>query len=376
MQIPDLSLSGDRHPSLPCRRLRKVSTRSARAIQTVAVDPRTDPRWHALTAGPLGSLFTSPPWIGAVCDTYGLVPQARMVDAGGDRAAGFVWVPVRDARGSRLISVPFSDRADALVRDDAAWMAVAQDAVGHDTPLTVRCFDTNPAAADRRFARVGTAAWHATPLNDDLDELRGRLAPSARRNLARGERGGLAVRADHTLDGVRQLHALHVRLRKYKYRLLAQPLEFFERIWESFSPDGAAVVLRVVRDGETVAAGLFLRWQDTLYYKFGASQAEHLDLRPNDALYWAAIRWAVERGLGSVDWGLSALDQPGLVAFKSKWATVERQIVTLRSTGASSDRRSDAAQEVLGQLTRLFTDPTVPDAVTARAGATLYRNFS
>ena len=42
-------------------------------------------------------------------------------------------------------------------------------------------------------------------------------------------------------------------------------------------------------------------------------------------------RCGIERGLGLVDWGLSDVDQPGLVAFKRKWATIERKILTLRA---------------------------------------------
>ena len=48
------------------------------------MDPRTDALWAELASGDGGSLFTSPPWIGAVCDTYGFEPTARVaVDAAG-----------------------------------------------------------------------------------------------------------------------------------------------------------------------------------------------------------------------------------------------------------------------------------------------------
>jgi hypothetical protein len=76
-----------------------------------------------------------------------------------------------------------------------------------------------------------------------------------------------------------------------------------------------------------------------------------------------------------VDWGLSDLDQPGLVAFKRKWASVERRLVTLR---AGSPRERPEQREfgaVLDELTRLLTDASVPDDVTAGAGGVLYRYF-
>ena len=44
------------------------------------VDPITDPRWHALSRRDGASLFTAPPWLAAVCGTYGFTPRARTVD--------------------------------------------------------------------------------------------------------------------------------------------------------------------------------------------------------------------------------------------------------------------------------------------------------
>jgi hypothetical protein len=49
-----------------------------------SVDPVTDPRWRRIAEGPRASLFTSPPWISAVCRSYGFAPEARLaVDTAG-----------------------------------------------------------------------------------------------------------------------------------------------------------------------------------------------------------------------------------------------------------------------------------------------------
>ncbi len=338
------------------------------------VDPRTDPLWRTLAEGPTGSLFTSPPWLRAVCDTYGFAPEARVaLDDHGRPVGGFVWVPVHDIRGGRLLSLPFSDRADPLVADAGAWAALPGAALDAGLPLALRCMDGSPALDDPRFRAAGEAAWHGTPLDAPVEELHRRINSQSRRNVAAAERGGVTVTASAGVEAVRAYHEMHVVLRKYKYRLLAQPLAFFERIWESFAPDDAVVTLTAEVDGRPVAAAMYLVWRDTLYYKFGASLAEYLHLRPNDALYWAAIRLGVERGLTMVDWGLSDLDQPGLVAYKRKWASTERRIVTLRG-GAAPAPPTDT-DRVLGDMTRLLTEDGVPDDVTARAGASLYRYF-
>jgi CelD/BcsL family acetyltransferase involved in cellulose biosynthesis len=345
------------------------------ASMVVAVDPRADPRWRELAAGPGGSLFTSPPWLDAVCATYGFRPEARVtVDAAGRAVGGFAWVPIEDMRGQRLSSLPFSDRAEPLVADESGWKELSSDAFAADLPLTLRCLDDAVPTGDPRLAVAGAAAWHGTPLAGTVDDLRARLSGTARRNIARSVRGGVRIEADRSLPGIRAFHGLHVQLRKRKYRLLAQPLELFERIWEAFAPHDGVVTLLAYAGDTLVAGAVFLTWNDTLYYKFGASAPEQLSLRPNDAVFWEGIRAGLERGLTWLDWGLSDLDQPGLVAYKRKWATAERRIVTLRPTGTRppGHRELDA---VLGELTRLLTDEEVPDHITEAAGRLLYPYF-
>jgi CelD/BcsL family acetyltransferase involved in cellulose biosynthesis len=345
-------------------------------VSTVhAVDPRTDPLWAELAGGAGASLFTSPPWIGAVSDTYGFQPTARVAVAPTGRpVGGLAWVDVRDVRGRRRLALPFSDRADPILTDDAVWAETASDALAGDLPFSLRCLDTSAVVDDPRFTTVGTTAWHMTPLDRTLEELHRGFASQTRRNIATAERGGVEVVIRPDREAVAEYHRLHVGLRKRKYRLLAQPLDFFDRVWTAFAPsDGIRTVLALV-DGQPVAGAVYLVWQDTVYYKFGASMGEFLPLRPNDAIHWHLIRWAHERGLRALDWGLSDLDQPGLCAYKRKWASVERRIHLLNAGGPPLGRSAEVEQ-TLRVVTELLTDPSVPDPVTARAGAALYRFF-
>ncbi len=342
----------------------------------VAVDPVIDPRWRRLAEGPRGSLFTSPPWLAAVCRSYDFLLDARIaLDLGGDPVGGFVWVALDDARGRRRSSLPFCDRADPLVCDDETWTALFDASRPGGEPFTLRCLDDSPALADPRLRVTGTAAWHGTPLHGSIDELRARITAGSRRNVAAASRARVRVDVRADLDAVRCFHGLHVGLRKHKYRLLAQPTAFLENIWAAFAPhDGIRTMLARVGN-EVVAGAMFLEWNGVLYYKFGASKAQHLRLRPNDAVYWAGLRYAADRGLGLVDWGLSELDQPGLVAFKRKWATIEIPLLTLRYGTPRPGPEQERFGAVLSGLTRLLTEPNVPDEVTRDAGALLYRYF-
>ncbi len=87
-----------------------------------AADPVSDEAWLRLAATPRASLFTSPPWISAVCGTYGFTPRSVVaVDHRGEPTGRFAWVTIDDVRGTRSSSLPFSDRADPLVDDATSW---------------------------------------------------------------------------------------------------------------------------------------------------------------------------------------------------------------------------------------------------------------
>ena len=186
-----------------CPTCRRSSCGRERACERLgrrlAVDPVTDPRWRRLAEGPRASLFTSPPWISAVCRSYGFAPEARIaVDAAGEPVGGFAWVAVDDVRGRRLSSLPFSDRADPLVPDSPTWTRAVRRAEDRRRPAH--------AAVPRRLARasptpgcatVGEAAWHGTPLDADAR----RAAPPDQQPVAPQPRGIAASRRPRRRPG-------------------------------------------------------------------------------------------------------------------------------------------------------------------------------
>ncbi len=336
----------------------------------VEVDPRDDPRWAAWISGGHGSLFSSPSWLRAVCRTYGFTPHARLLTGPGTVTGAVAWVPVDDVRGPRRVSLPFSDRADPVPRDPAVLARLLDDRP-RAVPWTMRLLEPDGSFLPPDGEVTGRAAWHATTTDTDADTLFARLHPQARRNTRVSARRDVRVRRGTAPADLRTLHALHVERRRERYRMLAPPFELFEELAAEFDPEDTMTVLLAEVDGRAVAGALFLEWDGVLYYKFGASRAEALGLRPNDALFWAGLRHAVDRGLRALDWGVSDLDQPGLLAFKRKWADDERHVLGVR-LGPPSSARVD---RLLGTVSALLTDPLVPDELTTRAGRELYRYF-
>jgi CelD/BcsL family acetyltransferase involved in cellulose biosynthesis len=340
------------------------------------VDPLLDPGWARLVAAhELGSIFASPPWMAALRETYGFDVEAAVLHGdGGDIVAGLPFCHIEDPRGERLRCLAFSDYCDPMA-DEAELGALLARVLERGAPVVLRVLRDVAARAHPALEEVGGAAWHGVDLALGADALWANLGGSGARNIRRAERLGVQVRVGATVDDVRAFHGLHCRLRKAKHHLLAQPLAFFEALHRHFAPLGAIHVRFAEWEGEVVAGTLFLDWGGTRYYKFNAS----LDTtcRPNDLLAWEGIRSGCEAGLRRFDFGLSDLDQPGLLRFKAKFATEERRISTLASPGRTPAPPWAADfGRALGELTSLLTRPDVPDQVTDEAGALLYRYFA
>ncbi len=353
-------------------------TATAGSSGPAVIDPRNDPEWDELMTHPHASVFGVPPWISAIVETYGFDVTARVLsDTTGPAHAGLACAEIHDFRGDRLVSLPFCDYLDPVVESAGEWNELVEPLLARTLPLQLRVLRSSAPLADTRFEHTSELAWHGTDLGRDEDDIRASLRPGVRQHLRSATRRGVSVRFGTELEDVRAFYDLHRKTRKRKYRLLAQPLAFFENMWKSFAPiDGIAVGL-ATHDDEVIAASLYLMWRGVLYYKFGASNPERLALRPNEMLAWESMRLGRERGCRRYDWGVSDLDQPGLVGYKRKFATEERRVTVLRHTprGYANPNGADAGR-TLGELTRLLTGDDVPDEVTEQAGDLLYRFFT
>jgi len=299
------------------------------------------------------------------------------VNGAGETVGGVAFCEIADALGRRLISVPFSDVCDPLVSSPEAWNALFAQLQRHRAPIHLRCLDRTMAWRDARLAVSKRARWHTLSLDAAPETLWDRLVGSTQRAIRRAAREGVVVRPLEGAAGLREFLALHVALRKQKYRLLAQPPAFFEAVARNFEKADAWFPLGAYLGDRLIAATIYLRWRDTLYYKFNASALDALHLRPNGLLVWAGMMLGRRLGCQALDLGPSDDNQPGLIRFKRQFGAEERELRFLRYAPAGRvDERAAEVRHRLGGLTARLTRPEVPDEVAARAGALLYRFFA
>jgi CelD/BcsL family acetyltransferase involved in cellulose biosynthesis len=321
----------------------------------------------------LSSLFSSPEWIEVLVRTYGFETFVSTTVRENVRSAIFFSV-IRDLRGDRIVCLPFSDYCDPLVDDSAVWSELVEPIRAMRLPITMRCLRNDLPTRDGPFHISKTAKWHGIDLTCTKAELWANLSGNARQNIQHAERSGVTVRIARTVDDVLTFHRMHAALRKKKYRLLAQPRRFFENLHEIFIRGNQSAVLFAEVDGSPLAGIFLLHWGDVAYYKFNASFDQRY--RPNDLLTWHAMLYARQNGLRMLDFGLSDADQPGLLRYKRKFAKEEREIHFVEWVPENfHDPRTNSIQEVLRNLSRLFTEPSVPDEITLAAGEKFYHLF-
>jgi len=334
--------------------------------------------WNAHFSGHrLTSLFSSPEWIEILSRTYGMEIQASLLQHQ-NACAALLFSRVHDMRGDRIVCLPFSDYCDPLVDNASLWNDVIEPLVPLEVPVRLRCLRSQLPAQDPRFVLSRTAKWHGTDLMRAEDELWSGISPQARQNIRHALQSGVFVREGRSVEDAQIFYRMHLLTRKNKYRLLAQPFSFFENIFTVFGKDDRVVALIAECDGVPLAGIILLQFQNVLYYKFNASIDQKC--RANDLLAWHGILLGHRRALTTLDFGLSEIEQPGLIRYKRKFASEEREIHFYdwvpQQLRDARDTRGEEASDMLGYVTQLLTDPAVPDEITRAAGDKLYRLFA
>jgi CelD/BcsL family acetyltransferase involved in cellulose biosynthesis len=342
------------------------------------IDPITDPLWLRLVERQESSVFHSPDWLRVLQDTYGLQVHAYvLVDGADEPCAGIPFCRIVDLHGKRLSSLPFSDYCDPVVHNVHQWQLLVDKLLAERCPVFLRCLHNDIPLSDTRFIVTKQAMWHVTDLRFDVDNLWNQIHPSARRATKKAERDGVVVKVAESEDTLRAFFEMYLRLRKQKYGLIAQPYVFFQNIWRQFVEKEKGKLLVAYYDGELIGGIFFLQWKDSFCYKFNASVPAYLSHRPNNLLLWEGVKYARAAGFQYLDFGLSDLDQDGLLRYKRQFATAEKTISFLQYRPVEAlNPQEQQMRTLLPELTTLFTNEQVPDSITEKAGEALYHFFA
>jgi len=326
-----------------------------------------DPRWHGFVGShPDATPFHHPRWAGFLAECYGMSAFALVrTSADGAVAAGLPVIEVRRLGKRRWVSLPYTDRLAPLEASgaDADLGRALEAARRRDGVASVELRSGLPGA----FAE--DAAWvHLLRLARDPAIVAKGMRSNVARNIRKAERSGVEVVAgDTAADLVETFYRLHVATRR-RQGVPVQPRRFFTLFWERLAEPGMATVLLGKVGGRTVAGAVFMTWNGTTIYKFGASDPAFAEYRVNNLIMWRAIRDACAAGSHTFDFGRTDDDNEGLRAFKRSWGSEELRLTYATLADAAPEPRSHRAEAVLGATLRRS-----PAFMTRIAGELLYR---
>jgi len=317
---------------------------------------RDDPRWTAFVErSAAATAFHHPCWSRLLADTYGFRSFVLAEPGPGDRGlvAGLPVAEVtRPMRGRRWVALPFTDVCPPLFEpghppaEFVPGLQRARRAAG------IERLDIHADVAAAGVHRRAAAVIHRLPLEADPDSVSRRFHPSqVRRNIRRAEREGIEIRRGETrLDLTEVFYRLHLRTRR-RQGVPVQPRRFFEQLWDVVVAPGMGFVSLASAGGRAVAGAVFLAWNGTVVYKYGASDAGAWPLRPNHLIFSDAIRWACTSGFHTFDFGRTDVGNDGLRRFKSGWGAGESVLtystVADKAPRSSQHRAADLLQPVL-----------------------------
>jgi CelD/BcsL family acetyltransferase involved in cellulose biosynthesis len=296
------------------------------------LDPLVDSRWATLVAQHTNaSVFHTTEWLQALQQTYGYQPVAFTTSA--PEAAledGVVFCAVRSwLTGRRLVSLPFSDHCEPLVADSERFGAMARhlDRVRRDGDWGyIELRPRTEVMATAPDVRASERFWfHHLDLRPSEHALFNALhKDSIQRKIHRADREGLAYeegRDEHALGTFYEL----LKKTRQRHQLPPQPLQWFRNLAGAF---GASMTIRIARHGDrAIAAIVTLRHQDTMVYKYGASDDAFHPLGGMHLLLWKTIQMARAAGCTMLDLGRCDIDNHGLATFKERWGATRSELI-------------------------------------------------
>jgi CelD/BcsL family acetyltransferase involved in cellulose biosynthesis len=318
------------------------------------------------------TIFHHPAWLRLMQECYGYRPFVVVLrDANGNICAGLPMMEVNSIfTRHHWVSVPFSDHCAPLACDSSTLKkltdALTFQAYEPGAPKMEIRWDLNNQPDIRSSAEY---VLHTIPLESAVEIVEKRIHHSHRRNIKTAQAHSVQIKFGTSLEDVQAFYSLHLQTRR-RQGVPIQPYHFFELLHKRLIAQGLGFVLLAYEKEQCLAGAVYLHWNDTLTYKYGASRSEDLSLRPNHLIFWNAIQWGCDHGFTRLDLGRSSIENAGLREFKSRWGARETALfytnLPRESNRISNNRLMDMMHVVIQKS---------PVWVCRLSGEILYKYF-
>jgi CelD/BcsL family acetyltransferase involved in cellulose biosynthesis len=269
--------------------------------------------WTAMDALDDRVVFQTREWLEFVARTQNADPVVAALHEDGEPAGYFTGLIVRRF-GVPILGSPFPGWGTPwmgfnLVREVeplAAVQALTRFAFGPLRCAHMELRDRALVHEDLRplgFEHTPTMTFELD-LAPGEDELLARMSSACRRAIRKGEKVGVRVEEAEP-DGFAEEY--HAQLEDVFAKQGLRPTYGVERVRElirCLHPTGRLLLVRAVSpEGDRIATAIFPALNRTAHFWGGASWRQHQILRPNEAIFWYAMRYWKAHGATVMDMG-------------------------------------------------------------------------
>jgi CelD/BcsL family acetyltransferase involved in cellulose biosynthesis len=282
----------------------------ALTLQPIAETTR---EWDRMDAFGDRVIFQTREWLEFLARTQGAQPVVAAVMDDREHVGYFTGLVIRRF-GIRILGSPFPGWTTESMGFNLIDGVNRRDAAAALIPFAFRTLGcAHVELKDRRlqaddlhglgFTSEPTLTFEVD-LSDDETAIFGRMSSACRRAVRRGEKLGVTVEQVTGAAFADEYYAQLVEVFARQSLVPPYGVERVRALIDCLEPTGYLLLVRArSAEGLPVATGIFPAFNGTAYFWGGASVREHQILRPNEAVFWYAMRYWRARGMTVLDLG-------------------------------------------------------------------------
>jgi CelD/BcsL family acetyltransferase involved in cellulose biosynthesis len=285
--------------------------------------------WARMDAFPDRQVFETREWLAFLDETQGGEAVVCAVKDGSEHVGFFTGYLVR-RYGIRILGSPMPgwttgymgfnlEPGVSRVAAAEATVRYAREALGC-SDVELRDRDLSLDGSDDSTFTVDQFKSFEIDLTRSEGEIFASMTSACRRAVRKGEKEGVVTEQASDLEFADDYYAQLVDVFAKQSLRPTYDLERVRALVKHLQPSGRLLLVRA-RDpeGKCIATGIFPAHGRSMYFWGGASWRQDQILRPNEAIFWFAIRYWKERGIEAFDLG-------GGGEYKRKYGGVEIEV--------------------------------------------------
>jgi len=302
-------------------------------MEVSIINPLNDKSWDDFVLNhKYGSIYHLSNWSSILQRTFSYTPYyLAMHDSEGKIEAGIPFMLIKSwLTGKRLINLPKLPYCDPLVEERSLPMFI-EFLLEMIKDRKIKYFEIKTQYNKSIFGGTILKSYtsyrnHVLRLDRKLDETWKSFDRSCvRQRINKALKMGVIIREGNTIEDLKVFYSLFKNITE-KHIIPLKPFNYFYNIWEELHPKGMATMLIAEARGEPAASTMSFAFQRTMYYEYLGLNYELSEFCPGQLLVWELIQKSYHKGLELFDFGITSLNNPGLIDYKKRWGAVENDI--------------------------------------------------